>query len=244
MKTLFLRELHGYFATPVGYVFLAMYTLLSGIVFVFVNIGQEMSASMNVMLSAMHLPFLLIAPLLTMRLFAEERRMRTDQLLFTLPVRTGAIVFGKFLAACVMLLIAMLLTGLYTLVISRFAQISVLETLCTYLGYYLLGTSLLSVGLLISSLCFNQMTAGVLTLGINVFLYLNEHYIQPQLTNRPWNVLGSLLSALPGQDRLGDFANGILSLSDLVYYLVFSFLMLFLTTRLLEARKHQRRRAG
>ena len=68
MKAIFRHELRCYFTTPMGYVFLIMYTLLAGIVYVFVNIGQEMSASMNLLLSGMQLPFMLIAPILTMRL--------------------------------------------------------------------------------------------------------------------------------------------------------------------------------
>lgn len=86
MRAVFRHEMSGYFTTPIGYIFLAMYALLSGLVFVFINIGQEASASMNLLLSGMQLPLLLIAPLLTMRLFAEERRMRTDQLLLTAPI--------------------------------------------------------------------------------------------------------------------------------------------------------------
>ena len=93
-RAVFRHELSGYFTTPVGYVFLTMYALLSGLVFVFINIGQGMSASMNLLFSGMQLPLMLIAPLLTMRLFAEEKRMRTDQLLLTSPVPLGQIVLG------------------------------------------------------------------------------------------------------------------------------------------------------
>ena len=109
MRAVFRHELSGYFTTPVGYVFLTMYALLSGLVFVFINIGQEMSASMNLLFSGMQLPLMLIAPLLTMRLFAEEKRMRTDQLLLTSPVPLGQIVLGKALASLALLMIAMLL---------------------------------------------------------------------------------------------------------------------------------------
>ena len=107
MRAVFRHELSSYFTTAVGYVFLTMYALLSGLVFVFINIGQEMSASMNLLFSGMQLPLLLIAPLLTMRLFAEEKRMRTDQLLLTSPVPLGQIVLGKALASLALLMIAM-----------------------------------------------------------------------------------------------------------------------------------------
>ena len=237
MSAVFRHEIRSYFTTPVGYVFLAMYALLAGVIYVFVNITQEMSASINLTLSGMQLPFLLIAPLLTMRLFAEERRMRTDQLILTAPVRIAHVVLGKMLAAAVMLLLAMGLTVLFPAVISQYAQISAAQMAAVYLGYYLLDLSMLSVGLLVSSLCVNQVTAAVLTLGVNVFLYLSEHYIVPQLNATYLHAVRQVLRWLPSSQRLGDFAGGIISLSDVVYYLAFTGLMVFLTCRVIEARR-------
>lgn len=239
MRAVFRHELSSYFTTPVGYVFLAMYALLSGIVFVFINIGQEMSASMNLLFSGMQLPLLLIAPLLTMRLFAEEKRMRTDQLLLTAPVPLGKIVLGKAFASMLMLLLAMLLSLLHPLLISPYAQLSWTQIAVVFLGYYLLDAAMLSVGVLLSSLCTNQITAAILTLGVNVLMYLSEHYIVPQASTSAYlHPLSVILSYLPSSSRLGDFANGIISFADIVYFLVFTFLMLFLTDRVLEKRRH------
>ena len=218
MRAVFRHELSGYFTTPVGYVFLTMYALLSGLVFVFINIGQEMSASMNLLFSGMQLPLMLIAPLLTMRLFAEEKRMRTDQLLLTSPVPLGQIVLGKALASLALLMIAMLLALIYPL---------------------LIDAAMASVGALPSSLCTNQITAAILTLGVNVLMYLSEHYIVPQAgTSAYLHPVSVILSFLPSSARLGDFANGIVSLSDIVYFVVFTALMLFLTDRAMEKRRH------
>lgn len=235
MKAVFKHELHSYFTTPVGYIFLAMYTLLAGVVYVFINIGQESSASMNLMFSGMQLPLMLITPLLTMRLFAEERRMHTDQLLFTVPVRVSAIVLGKTLAAMSMLLLSMGLTVLFPLVISRWAQISAAQMAVTYLGYFLHGASLIGMGVLVSSLCVNQVSAAVVTLGINVFLYMNERYILPQMSAGYLAPIRALLQWLPGIQRLGDFSNGVISPADGVYFLGFSALMVFFTCRVLIA---------
>ena len=237
MKAVFLHELHSYFTTPVGYVFLTMYSLLSGVVYVFINIGQEMSASMNLMFSGMQLPFMLLAPLLTMRLFAEERRMRTDQLLFTVPVRTSGIVMGKAAAAMCMLLFSMALTLLFPLVISRWAQIYAGQMAAVYLGYFLHGASLLSVGVLVSSLCVNQVTAAVITLSVNVFLYMSEYYILPQMSASYLAPVRTILGWLPTAQRLGDFASGVISLADVTYFVLFSGLMLFFTCRVLTARR-------
>lgn len=237
MTAVYRHELHGYFTTPVGYVFLALYTLLAGVVYVFVNIGQEMSASMNLTLSGMQLPLMLIAPLLTMRLFAEEKRMRTDQLLFTSPLSIGAIVAGKLLAAVTMLGVAMGLLALYPCLIARWAQISAQQVAVVFLGYFLLDTAMLSVGVLISSLCTNQITAATLTLGINLIMYLCEHYALPQLSASYLAPLRGLLSALPSSARLSDFADGIISLSDVTYFVVFTLTMAFLTARILKQKR-------
>lgn len=243
MKAVLEHELSGYFRTASGYLFLAMYTLLAGIVMVFINISREMSASANLTLSAMTLPFLLIAPLLTMRLFAEERRTRTDQLIMTSPVKTIEIVLGKLLSSCIMLMLAMGLVSLYFLFISRWARISAAETLCVFLGYFLHGVSLLSIGLLISALCQGQIVAGLLTLGVNVFLYLNEQYILPEMSGQILSPLVTILKWVPSTDRLGDFANGVISLSDIAYFLGFTSLMVFMTVLTVEGRRFARRRS-
>lgn len=240
MKAIFRHELRCYFVTPMGYVFLIMYTLLAGVVAVFVNIGQEMSASVNLLLSGMQLPFMLIAPILTMRLFAEERRTKTDQLLLTAPVRISAIVLGKALACFTMLLIAMGLTLIFPLVISRFAQVSAAQVAVTYLGYFLLDMAMLSAGVWISSLCMNQVTAAVVTLGVNVFLYLSEHFIVPQLSGSYLSYLRTVMQWLPSADRLGEFATGVISLADVCYFLGLTAMALFLTARTVEARRQAR----
>ena len=238
MRAILQHELRSYFTTPMGYVFLIMYTLLAGMVAVFVNISQEMSASANLFLSGMQLPFMLIAPILTMRLFAEERRTKTDQLLLTAPVRVASIVLGKAAASFIMLLIAMGLTLIFPLVISRYAQVSAVQVATTYLGYFLLDTAMLSAGVLVSSLCMNQVTAAVITLGVNVFLYLSEHFIVPQLSGSYLSDIRVLMQWLPSAERLGEFANGVISPADVCYFLGFSALMLFLTSRVIEARRH------
>ncbi len=240
MTAVLRHELRCYFVTPMGYVFLIMYTLLAGLVAVFVNIGQEMSASANLFLSGMQLPFMLIAPILTMRLFAEERRTKTDQLLFTAPVKVSAIVLGKAAACFLMLLAAMALTLLFPLIISLFAQVSVRQVAVTYLGYLLLDVAMLSMGVFISALCANQVTAAVVTLGVNVFLYLSENFIVPQLSGSYLMALRGAMAWLPSAQRLGEFANGVISLSDVAYFLGFSALMLFLTCRAIQARRHAR----
>ncbi len=168
----------------------------------------------------------------------EKRKSEIERVIeLTAPVRIAHVVLGKMVAAAVMLLLAMGLTVLFPAVISQYAQISAAQMAAVYLGYYLLDLSMLSVGLLVSSLCVNQVTAAVLTLGVNVFLYLSEHYIVPQLNATYLHAVRQALRWLPSSQRLGDFAGGIISLSDVVYYLAFTGLMVFLTCCVIEARR-------
>ena len=163
--------------------------------------------------------------------------MRTDQLLLTAPVPLGRVMLGKMLAAAAMLALAMGLTVLFPLVISRWTVLSFAQVAAVYLGYYLLGTAMLSVGVWISSLCTNQITAAMATLGANLIIYLCEHYAVPQLRTTPLAFLNRALAFLPSSSRLGDFAQGIISLADVVYFLTFTALMLFYTCRVLTHRR-------
>ena len=138
-----------------------------------------------------------------------------------------------------LLLIVMLLALIYPLLIAPYAQIAWSEIAVVFLGYYLLDAAMVSVGVLLSSLCTNQITAAILTLGVNVLMYLSEHYIVPQAgTSAYLHPVSVILGFLPSSSRLGDFANGIISLSDIVYFVAFIALMLFLTDRAMEKRRH------
>ena len=136
-------------------------------------------------------------------------------------------------------ILSMLLALIYPLLIAPYAQIAWSEIAVVFLGYYLLDAAMVSVGVLLSSLCTNQITAAILTLGVNVLMYLSEHYIVPQAgTSAYLHPVSVILSFLPSSARLGDFANGIVSLSDIVYFVAFIALMLFLTDRAMEKRRH------
>ena len=110
MGAVFKRELQNYFYTPLGYVFMGVFLLLSGIFFLSGNLLQ-MNANLGVLFDSMSFLFMLLMPLLTMRLLSEEKRARTDQLLLTSPLPISAIVVGKYLAALTVLALTMLLTA-------------------------------------------------------------------------------------------------------------------------------------
>jgi len=228
MTAVWKREMGQYFKTPAGYLFLGIFTLLCGLMFAFYNIRGGAGASVYVLLSGMRLPFMLIAPLLTMRLLAEERRSHTDQLLLTSPLSVAQIVLGKALAAYTMLLAALVLTLFFPLLISPYASVSPGTTAAAEIGFFLMNLCTLSVGVLMSALCVSQVSAGVLTLGVNMLMYLLEGYVLPQLGASYLAGLYGVLKRFSLSARYATFQNGVVGLAEVVYFLSFSGFLLLL----------------
>jgi ABC-2 type transport system permease protein len=223
------REMAQYFKTPMGYLFLGMFTLLCGLMFAFYGIRASGGASVYVLLSGMRLPFMLIAPLLTMRLMAEERRSHTDQLLLTSPLSVAQIVLGKALAAYTVLLASLILTLYFPLLVSPYAAVDPGTAAAAEIGFFFMNLCTLSVGVLMSSLCVSQVSAGVLTLGVNMLMYLLETYVLPQLGASYLAGAYAVLSRLSLSARYATFQNGVVGLSEIVYFLSFSGFMLLLS---------------
>lgn len=156
------RELKTYFLTPTGYIFMGFFLLISGFFFAIGNLFSA-SPNYNSMLSTINFVFMILVPILTMRLLAEESRQKTDQLLLTSPLSVTEIVLGKYLAAVTVFLLTVAVTCIYPIILSFFGSIAVSEIIGGYLGFILLGSSFIAVGLFISSLTENQVVAAVVT---------------------------------------------------------------------------------
>lgn len=177
MIAIFRRELKSYFTTPIGYVFMGVFLLMSGIFFSLMNLLQNDAEFTNVLNTIVFI-FLFLVPILTMRTLSEEKKNKTEQLLLTSPLRVWDIVFGKFLASSVLFLITLLVTFIYPLIIKFNGYISPTEVLCTYIGFFLLGCSFISVGIFISSLTENQITSAIGTFGALLILWIMEWITQ------------------------------------------------------------------
>lgn len=236
MKAIFKRELKALFFTPVGYVFMAFFLLVSGFFFWGYNLSPG-SSDMSGFFNRVVYILTLFTPILTMRLFTEEKRSRTDQLILTAPVSLAAITAGKFFAAAAALAITLAVTLAYPLIIVLFGTLAVGSVVTNYIGCFLLGCVYLSVGILISSLCENQITAAVATLVVNIMLQVLENVPQ-MLSSGSWFFwLGRLFYWLSLNDRNSDFAAGLLSPSNVLYLCSVCFVMLFLTVRVLDRRR-------
>ncbi len=170
MTAIYKREMGSYYNTMYGYAVGAALLLFEGIFIWMVNISGAYT-QVHYTLSHLAMVLLLAVPVLTMRSFAEERRQKTDLLLYSLPLGSGQIVLGKFFAALSVLLIPMVLILIYPLLLGAYGSINYLTVYCCMLAFILLAAALIAIGLFLSSLVENQAVAAVLTFGVMLFLF-------------------------------------------------------------------------
>jgi ABC-2 type transport system permease protein len=232
------RELHSYFGSVIAYVLLAVFLLLSGYFFYsdlifFVLFGGFTLATglWQFVFLDMRLVAMLILPLLTMRLFAEEKKLGTMELLWTYPVRDGEIVFGKFLAAWCFYVAMLLPTAIGPLVFYHYYPFDVAPVMAGYLGMLLMGSAFIACGLFISSLTENQVVSAMVTYGILVlswFLTWNEEAGSHEVMR--------LLLGVSLFDRFFNFTRGVIDTKDVGFFVMFVALFLFLTWQSLATR--------
>ena len=231
-----LKELYTYFVSPVAYFVFFIFTAVSGIFFfvIFYNVVYAQRQSDEVMeglLPTMSVILLFFTPALTMKLFAEERKSGTIELMSTSPVRDTEMVFGKFLASLVLTLFMLLLTLLFPILIAAFGEIDTGKIASGYLGLILLSSSFLSLGLLISSMSKNQIVAALTSFGILLALWIIGF-----LSNSAGQI-GEFLAYLSLAEHSQGFARGAVGLKHAVYFLSFTTVCLFATVKSVESSK-------
>ena len=173
MLTVFKREFLAYFRTPIGYVFIGVFTALTGVIF-YLNNLSTLTGELLPFLSQLTLLTMLLTPVLTMRLLCEDRQRRTDQLLLTSPVSIPAIVAGKFLAEVAVFALPLAAAVLMPLILKAFGTVSLVAAYSAVLGYLLLGSACLAVGTWISALTENQILAYLATFGALLVAYIMD----------------------------------------------------------------------
>lgn len=216
MKAILLRELRSYFLTPLGYVFAGVFLAAGGFVF-YVNNILTRSGDLSGFYSMMGYLWMLLCPLLVMRLIAGERRHGTEPLLLSAPIGTWALVLGKYLSACLVLLVTALLSLLYPLLAGVLGSFHLPEIATGYLGFLLLGCAFIALDLLVSAFFSSPNTAMVFCLGANLLLWLVS------LLSVSVSPLARQLIALVNlYDRAAPFLYGQLSPANVVFFLTFS----------------------
>ncbi len=217
------KELKSYFLSPIGYVFIGLFLLMTSVFFYLDILSYGMSKFESMFYSlATILTF--ITPILTMRMFSEEKKEGTDQLLFTSPRGITSIVFGKFLAALCVLLITELLTFIYYFILMYFGSPDFVSAIVTLGGFLLLGAAYISFGMFASSITENQVIAAILTIGFFILTWF-----LPDI-----NEIFSSLSLINMFDK---FPSGQIDLSEIVTFVSFTLLFVALTIIVLQRRK-------
>lgn len=232
MKAIFNREFKAYFNSMLGYVFLTIFLLLTGAMFFVINLYRA-TATMTGFFLSINVWTIFFLPMLTMRMFSEDRKLRTDQLLLTAPISISEMVLGKYFAAVCVLLLGTAVTLLYPIVISFFGLLPIAETISCYIGFILLCMAVIAIGAFMSSLTESQIVAAISTYGILIALMFLGN-LASSISNEA--IVKVLLWLSPTQ-RFSEFTMGILSLESVIYYISVIGLFLFLTVTAFEKRR-------
>lgn len=173
MLAVYKKELRSYLTSMVGYVFIAFVLLILGIYFTAYNL-QYASPDFGATLSSVTFLFLVITPILTMRILAEEKKNRTDQLLLTAPVSVWKVILGKYLSMVTIYAIPVVISAFYPLIMGRYGVISYPMAYVAVIGFFFLGCAQIAVGLFLSSVTESQVIAAVLTFGILFCSYMMD----------------------------------------------------------------------
>ncbi len=242
------REMKAYFVSPIAYVVLTVFLFLSGFFFYGILTAVVQNTMMQAQMGqgaqpidvpgivsrsffgTMSVVLLFMIPMLTMGLFAEEKKRGTIELLLTTPVGNFQAMMGKYLASLSFLLVMFLSSGITISALFIYGQPEWKPILGSYLGLILYGAALLAVGLFISTLTENQIVAVVITFGVILVLWLIE-----SMAVGAQGAAKDVLSYLSVIGHLDDFIKGVIDTSHVIFYLTFTFVGLFLTYRSLES---------
>ena len=234
MLAIFKREMRSYFTSPVGYMFSAIFFAVSGFLFMLQTVQAGENANYSSYFSVILFLFIVIIPLLTMKLVSEERKMRTDQLIMTAPVTLADIVFGKYFAALAMFGGCFIISSIiYYIPLAMYGKPNLALYVGCVIGIFLVGSAFISIGIFISSLTENQFVSAFGTIGAIVFLLFVSalnNYINNETIRR-------FLSGLSITNRYNYFAYGLFSYDSLIYFISLSAVFLFLTIRVFERRR-------
>ena len=254
MLAIYRKEMRSYFINPIGYIYLGVFLVFSALLCCYTTIisGTYDTSSYFTFLS---ISYIILIPILTMRLFAEERKLRTEQLLLTAPVTITGMVMGKYLAALTMYVGGILISCINFLPLYIIAKQENANstTSLTHIGpvtgeivgsviaIILLGAALIAVGTLISALAENQLSAAVITIGViafmvllNVLNLLTDGDGQPLIGSY---IVRAVIDWISVISRFTNFSSGIFDFAALLYYASLAFVFLFLTVRVYEKRR-------
>lgn len=224
MWAVFKKELKSYFLSPIGYVVVGI-LLLVCTVFFYLTTVQYGSVDLGALyFYAVLYGFFIIIPILTMRMFAEERKSGTEQLILTSPVSIAGVVFGKFLAAMSVIAVALVVSFMYFGIVNYFGNPNFIVLLVTMLGFLLVAGAAISIGMFASSITENQVIAGILTIAFLIMsLFIPD--------------LGKEFQMISIMDFYEKFPTGVISLTEVVGAVSFAAMFIAFTIIVMQRRK-------
>lgn len=231
MAAVLRREFSSFFKSPIGYVYLAVYYLIAGFYF-WMLVGIQ-SPDISLVYSSLFLFSCILVPILTMKLFSDEKKQKTDQLLLTSPVSLSGLVYGKFFATFFVYAIGVSITVLFTLILAAFGEVDWMVMIGNYLGLLLLGAAMIAIGEMISSLTESQIIAVILSLIVTVILLLLDSVVS--MFSIP--LLNNIIAAISITQRYNEFVSGLLNISNVIFFVSIVVVVNFITVRILEKRR-------
>ena len=233
ISAIFVREIKSYFTSPIAYVILIVFSLLTGFFFTAyfnwaTRYGGE--ASMRGIFQNMSITMLFVAPLITMRLFAEEKRSGTIELLMTSPITDTEVVIGKFAASLALFTLMLASTILCPLFLMTYSHPDLSPMAVGYLGLFLLGSAFLSLGTMASSITKNQIVAALIS-----FVILLGLWTIGWMSGAVGSTVGKLLSFISLVNHFDDFSKGIIDTKHVLYYVSFAVFCLFFSVKMLQS---------
>ena len=235
MLAIFKREFKSYFQSVIGWLFLAATLSIFGLYFYVYNLVYGYPNISNT-LSSVTFIFLITVPVLTMRVLAEEKKNKTDQLILTAPVSVGKIVAAKFLAMGAIFSIAVAVIAVTPLILSAFGTVPFRENYVALLGFWLYGLTCIAIGMFVSSLTESQVIAAVLTFVLLFVGYMMESICS--LISTSGNLLTRVLGCYDLTGRLDNFFSGMFDIAGIIYYISLILLFLFLTVQSIQKRRY------
>ncbi len=250
LLAIFKKEMANFFVSPIAYTVIGCFLIIAGFFFwanvsllslISLQAANDPSIASRINLTDvvirplvqnMSIILLFLLPLLTMRLFSEERKTGTIELLLTYPVNDFGIVFGKFMAAVVILLIMIGCTLSFAFIMLTLGSFDIGVFISSYLGLILMGSSFIAMGVFISSLTENQIVAAAISFGTALMFWVISW-----TSSFTGQTLGAIIHQVSIIERLDSFLKGVITLSDVTYFVFFTALFLFLSFRSIETQR-------
>ena len=233
MWAIYKREMRSYFTSAIGYIYIATFMAVSGFLFSLYTLQAGAAADIASYFTILLFMFIIVVPLLTMKLFSEERKMKTEQLLLTAPITLWSMVFAKFLAAYTMFAGTYLISCTNYISLYKFGTPNTAILIGNSFGLLFLGAAFIAIGLFISAMTENQLVAAISTMGI-ILLLVIIGFLNNYIDFLPIRMVLDWISIF---SRYSDFTYGIFNFASLFYYLSFVVIFLFLTVRIYERRR-------